>query len=93
VLIPAANVKHLMLRRDVVEASGAGRFRIVPVETVDQAMGLLTGLPAGEIGLDGRYAAGSVNAGVAARLADLAGRAKLFGRSNGAPRNRPGGPE
>ncbi|NIP56927.1 MAG: hypothetical protein GWN99_09330, partial [Gemmatimonadetes bacterium] len=36
VLIPASNVKHLMLRDDVVEAAEEGRFHIWPVETVDQ---------------------------------------------------------
>ena len=48
VLIPAANVKHLMLRHDVVAAAEAGQFRIYAVENVDQAIALLTGLPAGE---------------------------------------------
>ncbi len=32
VLIPASNVKHLMLRQDVVEACAAGRFEVIPVE-------------------------------------------------------------
>ena len=48
VVIPAANVKHLMLRQDVVEAAAAGRFHVYAVETIDQAMALLAGLPAGE---------------------------------------------
>ncbi len=48
VLIPAANVKHLMLRHDVVAAAEAGKFQIYAVENVDQAIALLTGLPAGE---------------------------------------------
>lgn len=47
VLIPAANVAHLMLRQDVVDAAAAGRFRIWAVSTVDEAMELLTGLPGG----------------------------------------------
>jgi predicted ATP-dependent protease len=47
VLIPASNVAHLMLRRDVVEAAAAGRFSIYAVETVDQALELLTGIPVG----------------------------------------------
>ena len=48
VLIPASNVKHLMLREDVVKAAEAGQFHIWPIETVDQALSLLTGLPAGQ---------------------------------------------
>ncbi len=71
VLIPAANVKHLMLRNDVVAAAEARRFHIYAVETVDQAIGLLTGLPAGEANAKGIYPEGSVNRKVAARLAEL----------------------
>ena len=72
VLIPQANVCHLMLRADVVEAARAGRFRIWAVSDVDQALELLTGHAAGKPDAQGRMAAGSVNALVAARLARLA---------------------
>jgi predicted ATP-dependent protease len=71
VLIPAANVKHLMLRHDVVEAAAAGQFRIYAVESVDQAIALLTGLPAGDADANGNYPEGSVNARVAARIGEL----------------------
>ena len=53
VLIPASNVEHLMLRNDVVEAAASGTFRIYAVSTVDEAVTLLTGMPAGDAG-DGR---------------------------------------
>ncbi|MGC2517652.1 MAG: AAA family ATPase [Burkholderiales bacterium] len=71
VLIPAANIKHLMLRRDVVAAAEAGQFRIYAVENVDQAIAILTGLPSGEAAASGDYPEGSVNHRVAARLAEL----------------------
>jgi predicted ATP-dependent protease len=71
VLIPAANIKHLMLRRDVVDAVEAGKFSIYAVENVDQSIALLTGLPAGEEDAKGVYPEGSVNRKVAARLAEL----------------------
>jgi lon-related putative ATP-dependent protease len=74
VLIPQANVCHLMLRADVVEAARAGRFRIWAVRHVDQALELLTGHLAGAPDAQGRMAAGSVNALVAARLARPAPR-------------------
>ncbi len=61
VLIPAANIKHLMLRRDVVAAAEAGKFSIYAVENVDQAIALLTGMPAGEADANGNYPDGSVN--------------------------------
>jgi predicted ATP-dependent protease len=69
VVIPRANVRHLMLREDVVEAVRAGRFHVFPVATVDEGLALLTGRPAGERGEDGRYSPGSVNAAVEATLA------------------------
>ena len=39
-----------MLRADVVEAAEKGLFHVWPVETVDEAVELLTGVPAGERG-------------------------------------------
>jgi lon-related putative ATP-dependent protease len=72
VLIPASNVKHLMLRQDVVEAAAAGQFHIYPVETIDQGIELLTGLPAGERDESGHFPEGSINQRVEARLAALA---------------------
>ncbi|MHB9101737.1 MAG: Lon protease family protein [Sulfuricella sp.] len=80
VLIPAANVKHLMLRRNVVEAAELGRFQIYAVENVDQAIALLTGVPAGEADASGNYPEGSVNRRVAARLAELSEIRKSFAR-------------
>lgn len=72
VLIPASNVQHLMLRDDVVAACKAGRFAVYPVETIDQGIALLTGLPAGERGTDGAYPEGSLNRHVEDRLKDFA---------------------
>jgi len=72
VLIPASNVKHLMLRHDVVEAVAAGQFQVYAVETIDQGIELLTGLPAGERNKAGSYPKGSINYRVEARLAELA---------------------
>lgn len=68
VVIPQANVKHLMLRGDVVDACGTGRFHIWPVSNVDEAMELLTGLPAGLPDAEGVVPEGSINYMVAARL-------------------------
>ncbi|MBN2490522.1 MAG: AAA family ATPase [Planctomycetes bacterium] len=78
VLIPASNVKHLMLREDVVEAIEAGRFRVLPVEHVDQGIELLTGVAAGERGADGAFPEGSINGRAEARLRRLAERARQF---------------
>jgi len=69
VIIPAANVRHLMLREDVVEAVRAGRFGVHAVSTVDEGLALLSGFETGVRGLDGRYPEGSFNAAVENTLA------------------------
>jgi lon-related putative ATP-dependent protease len=81
VIIPASNVKHLMLRQDVVAAASAERFRIFPVETVDQGLTLLTGIPAGEPDRDGNYPTGTLNQRIAARLDAFAAKAAELSRS------------
>ncbi len=76
VLIPDANREHLMLRREVIEAVAEGRFHVWPVRHVDQGIQHLTGVPAGRSDADGRFPSDSVNGRVAARLADLAAKAR-----------------
>lgn len=78
VLIPQSNVKHLMVRSDVIEAVEAGEFHIYPVETIDEGLEILTGLPAGERGDDGSYPEGSINARVQAALNEMAQQRKAF---------------
>jgi predicted ATP-dependent protease len=78
VLIPQANVEHLMLRSDVVEAVEQGQFAVYPVETVDEALELLTGVEAGERDEEGNFPAGSVNQRVEARLIELAEKQRAF---------------
>jgi predicted ATP-dependent protease len=78
VIIPAANAQHLMLRPDVVEAAAAGRFRIYAVATADEAIELLTGLPAGERDADGEFPEDSFNRLVARRLDNLAAAWQAF---------------
>jgi len=68
VLIPSANVQHLMLRRNAIEACAAGKFFIYPVATIDEGMELLSGRPAGERGSDGLYPPQSFNRLVENRL-------------------------
>src|SRR5690606_21368156 len=68
VIIPARNTKHLALRRDVVEAVEAGRFAVYAVNSMEEAIELLTGTPAGEPGLDGEYPPDSVYGRAARRL-------------------------
>jgi predicted ATP-dependent protease len=81
VIIPASNVKHLMLRHDVVAAVAAGTFAILPMETVDQGLELLTGLTAGTPDAEGIYPEGSLNRRIADRLDAFAAKAAAFARA------------
>jgi lon-related putative ATP-dependent protease len=72
VIIPARNTKHLALRREVVEAVESGQFSVYAVNTVEEAVELLTGVTAGERGLDGLYPLDTVFGRAAQRLEEMA---------------------
>ena len=90
VLIPTTNVPHLILRRDVVDAVRDGRFHIYAIETIDEGIELLTGVPAGEPDDDGDYPPGSVNCLVDNRLREMQEgmNAKMHPRKRMIPRMR-----
>jgi lon-related putative ATP-dependent protease len=83
VLIPKANVQHLMLREDVVEAVRHGQFSVYPVGTVDEAVEILTGVKAGERGEEGRFPGGTVNRLVEDKLRSFAERSRSFAKRAG----------
>ena len=89
-IIPRANVQHLMLRDDVVEAAAQGRFHVWPVDDADQAIALLTGVPAGTADARGTVPEGSVHHRVAQTLAAMSRRRRQWG-SAGRADKRPGG--
>jgi predicted ATP-dependent protease len=78
VIIPKSNERHLMLKDEVVEAVRSGRFHIWSVETIDQGIEVLTGVPAGEMGPDGSYPEGTVNCLVEKRLRTMVENMKKF---------------
>ena len=80
VLIPAANVKHLMLRTDITEAARNGKFSIYPVSHIHEGIEVLTGVPAGERRGDGTYPKGSVNRRVEDRMIAFAMARKAFAK-------------
>jgi predicted ATP-dependent protease len=80
VLIPQANVRHLMLRDDVVTAAKTGKFRIYAVSDVDEAIELLTGIPAGTPDEQGNIPEGSINQLVAAQIAEMTAQRQSFNR-------------
>ncbi|MDG6772788.1 ATP-binding protein [Thiomicrorhabdus sp. ZW0627] len=61
VIIPASNVKHLMLKASVVEAVESGKFAVYGVTSIDEVMALLTGLEIGEADENGDYPKESLN--------------------------------
>jgi predicted ATP-dependent protease len=78
VIVPQANVQHLMLRRDVVAACADGRFAVYPVATIDEGISLLTGQAAGERGADGLYPDNSINRLIEDRLRGFAASLRQF---------------
>jgi predicted ATP-dependent protease len=76
VVIPKANVKNLMLKKEVVQAVKDGKFHVYAVGTIDEAVSLLTGLPAGERKADGTWPEGTVNFLVDKRLREIAKKLK-----------------
>lgn len=78
VIIPDANIPHLMLRADVRAAVRDKQFHIWAINHVDQAMVLLTDLPVGEL-VNGKYPSMSVNGKVSKRLRELTRLRRQFG--------------
>lgn len=72
VMIPKANIPHLMLREDVVAAAAAGQFHVYAVTTVDEAVALLLNTAAGERDDAGEFPAGTVNHRVEWKLREWA---------------------
>ena len=70
VIIPRANVQHLMLRDEVVAAVSEGKFSVYAVDTADEAIELLTGVAAGG-DMPSQWPLDSVNGRVSARFTQL----------------------
>jgi lon-related putative ATP-dependent protease len=70
VIIPETNSRDLMLKQEVVDAAAAGQFHIYALKHVEQAMELLSGLPAGVADEQGVYPDHTSNGMVQQRLAE-----------------------
>ena len=88
VIIPASNVRNLMLHHEVVAAVQAGRFHVHAVSRIDEGLELLTGVPAGERGVGGAFPAHSLNGLIEARLEQLAERLRPQSGGEGGHRAR-----
>jgi lon-related putative ATP-dependent protease len=55
VMIPSANLKNLMLKKEVIRAVQERKFHIYQVSTVEEGIQILTGVPAGIPDMEGRF--------------------------------------
>ena len=78
VMIPESNVKHLMLKDEVLEAAEKGKFHVYPVSSIDEGIEVLTGTPAGEPDASGNYPLETINGRVRARLEAFAETARQY---------------
>ncbi len=76
VIIPERNVRNLMLKNDVIEAVGEGKFRIHAIEHVEEGIEILTGMKPGAPCPDGTYPDGTFHRLVEERLSALREAAK-----------------
>ena len=79
VVIPQSNVRHLMLRDDVVGVVEEGRFHIYAVRTIGEGLELLTGLPLGVPDSAGHFPDGSLGQRIEQRLEMFAARTREAG--------------
>jgi lon-related putative ATP-dependent protease len=70
VMIPKQNMRHLMLKDEVIKAVEKGKFHIWAVSTIDEGIELLTGMKAGAVNKNGKYPTGTIKYLVSKRLAE-----------------------
>jgi lon-related putative ATP-dependent protease len=93
VIMPAKNVRNLMLKKEVVDAVKAGKFHIYPIATIEEGIEILTGLKAGELQADGTYPEGTLFRKVDERLKGIAEIVKAFGKEEEGGPGKPEGDE
>ena len=79
VIIPAKNVRNLMLKQELVDSVKEGRFHIWPITTVEEGVEILTGMGAGVLQPDASYPEGTFFRKVDERLVELAEIVRRFG--------------
>jgi predicted ATP-dependent protease len=89
VIIPKANVPELMLKKEVVDAVQAGKFHVWAVGHADEALELLTGVPAGKRLPDGTFEPDTVNYRVDQKLKQMMELAKELMQGEEGPGKSP----
>lgn len=77
VMIPAPNIKNLMIRDEIIEAVNSGQFHIWAVRSIDEGIEVLTGRQAGKR-VNGNYEVGTINYLVERRLHEFAETLKEY---------------
>jgi lon-related putative ATP-dependent protease len=80
VLIPETNIKHLMLRQDVVDSVKDGKFHVYPIKHIDDGIEILTDIRAGVLQGDGTFPEGTINAMVKEKLEKMADKLSTYGK-------------
>jgi lon-related putative ATP-dependent protease len=80
VLIPESNVKHLMLRDDVVQAAEEEKFHIYSVSSIAEGVELLTGVPLGELDEEDHYPEGTIGRKIVDRIEKIAKKQREYNR-------------
>jgi lon-related putative ATP-dependent protease len=71
VIIPAQNIKSLILPYEIIDAIERKEFHIYPVQTIDEGMQILTDRPAGQRNQKGNFPVDTLNRSIEDRLKDL----------------------
>ncbi|MEA3489781.1 MAG: ATP-binding protein [Candidatus Omnitrophota bacterium] len=88
VIIPALNVKHLMLKDEVVDAVKKGKFHIWAISTVDEGIEILTGIKTGKKDKKGKYPRGTINYLVDKKLREYSQKSSKAGKKGGRKKSR-----
>ena len=82
VIIPAKNIRNLMLKQEVVDAVKEGKFHIWAISTIEEGIEILTGMEAGTLQPDGTYPKGTLFGKVDDRLAELGEIVRKFAKES-----------
>jgi lon-related putative ATP-dependent protease len=80
VIIPAKNIRNLMLKQEVVDAVREGKFHIWAISTIEEGIEILTGMEAGKLQPDGSYPKGTLFGKVDDRLVELGEIVRKFAK-------------
>ena len=70
-IVPARNVRNLVLDAEVVAAVAAGQFHLWAVDDLDEALELLLGTDQGDLHANGDYSPGSIFGKVSEKLIEF----------------------